>query len=113
MEVSGLSDNDFRTSLLQTQLNAITSNFTVALERLSSQASAQDEQQKVMFENQKELSNLLIGIIRQSQPSVLVTHSNETNTTAIEQTPYTSLQANHLLSTDLASDPKRTAGTGS
>jgi hypothetical protein len=66
-EVSRLSDNDSRMSFLQNQINAITSNFTVALEQLCTQASNQEMHQKVMFEQQQELSNLIKGIIMQNK----------------------------------------------
>lgn len=112
-EVSGLSDNDSRFSLLQSQINVITSNFTVALERLSAQASNQDINQKVMFENQRELSNLLKGIITQNNNLVPVIQSADNSTTAAGQPSSRTSQANHLMSEDTAGDPSRTAGTGS
>ncbi len=113
LEVSGISDNDSRFSLLQNQINTITSNFTVALERLATQASTQDENQKVMFEHQKELSLLLRGMMQQTNISGSATGITGTETTEAGQISSIFPQANHQSGYDVAGDPSRAAGNGS
>jgi hypothetical protein len=112
-EVSGISDTDSRMSLLQNQINAITSNFTVALEKLASQASAQDENQRIMFEQQKELSLLLRGMMRPNTNQGLVLISTETSTTEEGQLSSPTSQVNHLPCSDIVGDSTRAAGPGS
>jgi hypothetical protein len=112
-EISGISDTDSRMSLLQNQISAITSNFTVALEKLASQATAQDENQRIMFEQQRELSLLLRGLIMPNNTQGPVINPSETGTTEEGQLTSPAPQANHLPRLDNAGDSTRAAGSGS
>jgi hypothetical protein len=77
------------------------------------QASNQDENQKVMFEHQKELSLLLRGMMSQTNISVAATGFTGAETTEAGQTSSLSPQANHPSGSDVASDLSRAAGDGS
>lgn len=113
LEVSGISDTDSRMSFLQNEINAITSNFTVKLEKIASQASVQDENQRIIFEQQKEISVLLRGMISHNSNQGLVISTPETSTTKEGQLSSPESHANHLLSSEEASDSARADGTGS
>jgi hypothetical protein len=77
------------------------------------QASTQDENQKAMFEHQKELSLLLQGMMQHTNISGSATGITGTETTEAGQISSLSPQANHQLGYDVAGDPSRVAGNGS
>jgi hypothetical protein len=66
-----------------------------------------------MFEQQKELSLLLRGMLRPNTNQGLVISSTETSTTEEGQLSSLASQVNHLPCSDTAGDSTRVAGPGS
>jgi hypothetical protein len=106
LDVSGISDDSSRISLLENQFKTITSHFTVLLEQLAHQTTNNTE-------NQKELFSMLEGIITQetsiAPPSV---STPDTTTTASSQSTTSALRVDSLPSTQQASSSTGTAGHG-
>jgi hypothetical protein len=66
-----------------------------------------------MFENPKEISLLLQGMMQQTNNSVTTPGPTNAETTEVGQTSSLSPQANHPSGSDVAGDPLRAAGDGS
>jgi hypothetical protein len=114
LEVSGITEDSSRISLLEQQFKTITANFTVMMEKLSKQTASNTE-------NQQELYTLLRHVIHKDQnlgaQALPPPSPNEEGTNhpspASRQPSTPPLQTNHLSKADEASSSDRAAGQGS
>ena len=105
-DISGISEDSSRISLLKHQFKTITSNFTVLMEQLTHQTTRNTE-------NQKELHAMLKGIIAQGHIMAPSVSNPDTNTTESSQITTSTPQVDSLLSANQASGYEETAGHGS
>ena len=114
LEVSGITEDSSRISLLEQQFKTITSNFTVMMEKLSKQTASNTE-------NQHELYTLLRNVLQtdkntgaQVLPPPPPNEEGIIHPSPASRQPSTpSLQANHLAKSDEASSSEGVAGQGS
>ncbi len=114
LEVSGITEDSSRISLLEQQFKTITSNFTVMMEKLSKQTASNTK-------TQQELYTLLSNVLHKDQdlgaqalPPPSPNEEGINHPSPASRQPSTPpLQANHLSKSDEASSPKGAAGQGS